>query len=74
MLFFLSSLSNDLQKWKGLFCAPFILQAFATHLSAIKDSVNVPDLHDKLSPAAIGALGLATALVSMLNTHVLLIF
>ena len=74
MPFFLSSLSNDLQKWKGLFCAPFILQAFGTHLSAIEGSVNVPDLHDKLSPAAIGALGLAVVSVSMLNTHVLLVF
>ena len=74
MLFFLSSLSNDLQKWKRLFHAPFVLQAFAAHLSAIEGSVNVPDLHDKPSPATIGALGLAAASVSMLNTCVLLVF
>jgi hypothetical protein len=55
--------SDDSQKWRGLFRGPFVLQTFAAHLSAIEGSVCVPNLHDKPSPNAVGALGLAAASV-----------
>ena len=56
--------SNNSQKWKGLFRSSFVLQTFAAHLSAIDGYVQVPgDLHDKPSPHAAGALGLAAASV-----------
>jgi hypothetical protein len=58
--------SNDSQKWKGLFCGPFILQTVAAHLLAIEGSVNVPGLHEKPAPAAVGALGLASASVCII--------
>jgi hypothetical protein len=60
-------ISNDSQKWKGLFRGPFILQTFAAHLSAIEGSVNVPGLHDKPAPAAVGALGMAAASVCIIQ-------
>lgn len=55
--------SNNSQKWRGLFHSPFILQKFAAHLSAIDGSVWVPGLHDKPTPCVVGALGLAAASV-----------
>jgi hypothetical protein len=55
--------SDDSQKWRGLFRGPFVLQTFAAHLSAIDGSTRVPGLHDKHSPNAVGALGLAAASV-----------
>jgi hypothetical protein len=57
---------NTFQKWKGLFRSPFVLQTFAAHLATIDGSVKVPGLHDdnKATPAMVGALGLAAALVS----------
>jgi len=59
--------TNNSQKWKGLFRGPFVLQVFAAHLSAIDSSVRVPNLHDgKPTPDAIGALGLAAASVCAL--------
>lgn len=58
--------SNDSQNWRGRFGGPFVLQAFAAHLSAIDGSARVPNLHDKPTPNAVGALGLAAASVSAL--------
>jgi hypothetical protein len=58
--------ANDSQTWRGLFCGPFVLQAFAAHLSAIDGSARVPNLHDTPSPNAVGALGLAAASVCVL--------
>jgi len=58
------NVSNDSQKWKGRFGGPFILQTFAAHLSAIDGHKQIPDLHDRPSPNAVGALGLAAASVS----------
>jgi hypothetical protein len=49
--------SNDSQMWRGLFRSPFILQTFATHLLAIDGCVQVPGLHNKPTPHAIGGLG-----------------
>jgi hypothetical protein len=51
------------QKWKGLFCSPFVLQTFAAHLTAIEASMRIPDLHNKPTTVAVGGLGLATASV-----------
>lgn len=61
-----ASKNNIIQKWKGLFRGPFILQTFAAHLTAIEGSQKILGLHDpdKPTPAAIGALGLAAASVS----------
>jgi hypothetical protein len=58
-------LHHTSQKWKGLFRSPFILQTVAAHITAIKGSVRVPDLHNagKPTPGAIGGLGLAAASV-----------
>lgn len=61
-------ISNDSQHWKGVFRGPFILQTFAAHLSALNGSVKVPGLHDKPSPPAVGALGMAAASVRVV-TH-----
>lgn len=55
--------NNTSQKWKGLFRSPFVLQAFAAHLTAIEGSIRVPDLHDKPTATATGGLGLAAASV-----------
>ena len=61
--------SNNFQKWQGLFHGPFILRVFTTHLSAINGFMQVPvDLHDKPSPNAVGALGLAAASVRAFHT------
>jgi len=57
---------NDSQMWRRLFCSPFILQTFAAHLLAINSCVQVPGLHNKPTPHAIGGLGLAAASVSAL--------
>jgi len=57
--------SNNSQKWRGLFHSPFVLQTFAAHLSAINSSAWVPGLHDKPTHHAVGVLGLAATSVSM---------
>jgi len=53
---------------EGLFRNPFILQTFASHLSAIEGSMKILGLHDadKPTPTACGALGLCVASVSAL--------
>jgi len=60
---FLYREADDGKKWRGRFGGSFVLQAFAIHLSAISGSARVPDLHDKPSSNAVGALGLAAASV-----------
>ena len=57
--------NTTLQKWKGLFHSPFVLQTFAAHLTAIEGSMRVPNLHDanKATPTVIGGLGLSAASV-----------
>ena len=62
------NVSNDSQKWRGLFGGPFVIKTFAAHLSAIDGCVHVPGLHDSDTPTsnAVGALGLAAASVSAL--------
>ena len=61
------TVSNDSQKWKGLFHWPFVLRNFAAHLLVIEGSVNVFGLHDTPAPAVVGALGLAAASVCIIQ-------
>ena len=60
-----------LQKWKGLFCGPLVVQTFAAHLSVTEGALNIPGLHnpDKAWHAAIGGIGLACASVTVLICH-----
>jgi hypothetical protein len=53
--------NNVIQKWKGLFHSPLVVQMFAAHLMAMEGTLKVPSLHDlpHLTPAAINGLGLA---------------
>jgi hypothetical protein len=60
---FICLIINTSQKWKGLFHSPFVLQTFAAHLTAIKGSMRVPNLHDKLTATTMGRLGLAATSV-----------
>jgi hypothetical protein len=60
--------NNVIQKWKGLFHSPLVVQTFAVHLTAMEGALKVPGLHDPphLTPAANGGLGLAVASVSII--------
>jgi hypothetical protein len=59
-------LCDAIQKWKGLFRGPLVLQTFAAHLVAIEGSQKISGLHIPELPfqGPIGALGLAAAAVS----------
>ena len=65
------NVSNDPQKWKGLFGGPFIIKTFAAHLSAIDGCIQVPDLQDTpyTDLNVVGALGMAAASVCALCVH-----
>jgi hypothetical protein len=56
-----------LQEWRGLFRSTLFLQTFAAHLTATEGAQQILGLHgpDKTTPAAIGAIGLVAASVSI---------
>lgn len=66
-------LTDNLQKYKGLFENTFVIQTFAAHLNCVSESQEVLKLYEKDGitdktdiPMARGALGLCGAAVSLL--------
>jgi hypothetical protein len=61
-------MSNDVQKWKGLFHSPLVVQTFAAHLTATEGAQKVSSLHNppQLTPTAISGLGLAAVSMSII--------